>query len=216
MPGPQVGGLCRDKARIAAGALRHALVAGRHNRHAFRETTVSFRRIHFVALFVLFALVLNLAGCGFRLRDEVQLPSELRELRLDMVDSGPRIRRELIAALERGGVSFAPADATEVAVLRIPTNEALTEAMTISEQARVREYAVRHRVVLEVLAANGDILMPQQEILLQRDFVFDERDALGVAGQEEALRRDLEREMVRTILRRIESLDGAAVATPKP
>lgn len=174
-----------------------------------------FRRIHFVALVALLVLASNLAGCGFRLRDEVQLPSQLRHLRLDMVDSGPRIRRELIAALERGGVNFAPADATEVAVLRIPVNQALTEAMTISEQARVREYAVRHRVVLEVLAANGDTLLPSQEILLQRDFVFDERDALGVAGQEEALRRDLEREMVRTILRRIESI-GIAPADPNP
>lgn len=149
-------------------------------------------------------------GCGFKLRGEANLPDSLRELRLDMADTGPRIKRELGAALERGGVTLMPAEATGTAVLRVPVNHAYSEALTISEQARVREYAVRHRVEFEVLAADGEVIMPRQVILLERDFVFDERDALGVAGQEEALRGDLEREMVRAILRRIEAV-GASV-----
>lgn len=152
-------------------------------------------------------MLLLLSACGFRLRGEVELPPELTRLRLDMDDSGPRIRRELINALERGGVTFVAPGTPDVAVLRVPVNQASTEALSISEQARVTEYAVRHRVVLEILAADGAVLLPQQEIMLERDFVFDRLDALGVAGQEEALMRDLEREMVRAILRRIESLE---------
>jgi LPS-assembly lipoprotein len=64
-------------------------------------------------------------------------------------------------------------------------------------------------VVFELRRADGSVLLPEQEVLLERDFIFDERDALGVAGQEEALRQDMEREMVRAILRRIESLQRA-------
>lgn len=163
------------------------------------------RRYRFL---VLLCAVL-LAGCGFKLRSEANLPDSLRELRLDMADTGPRIKRELVAALERGGVTLMPADALTAAVLRVPVNRAYSEALTISEQARVREYAVRHRVEFEVLAADGEVIMPLQTILLERDFVFDERDALGVAGQEEALRGDLEREMVRAILRRIEAIGSS-------
>lgn len=159
-------------------------------------------------LIVAAALTLALGACGFKLRGDVVLPAEIRQLRLDMADSGPPIRRDLAAALERGGVTLMPPDATDVAVMRVPVNTAFTEALTISEQARVREYAVRHQVVFELLAADGRVLLPQQEIVLQRDFVFDETDALGVAGQEEALRRDMEREMIRAILRRVESIDA--------
>ena len=155
-------------------------------------------------------LVATLSACGFRLRGEVILPPELSRLRLDMDESGPRIRRDLVNALERGGVTFVPAGTPDVAVLRLPVNRASTEALSISEQARVTEYAVRHRVELEILAADGSVLLPRQEILLERDFVFDRLDALGVAGQEEALMRDLEREMVRSILRRIESLEAGS------
>jgi LPS-assembly lipoprotein len=158
---------------------------------------------------VLLSALLPLAGCGFALRGEARLPPEMAQLRLDMADVGPPIRRELAAALERSGVALQPADATGVAVMRVPVNTAFTEALTISEQARVREYAVRHRVVFELRRADGSVLMPEQEVLLERDFIFDERDALGVAGQEEALRQDMEREMVRAILRRIESLERA-------
>jgi LPS-assembly lipoprotein len=162
-----------------------------------------------LAALVLLAALLPLAGCGFALRGEAQLPPEMAQLRLDMADVGPPIRRELAAALQRAGVTLLPADATGVAVMRVPVNDAFTEALTISEQARVREYAVRHRVVFELRRADGSVLMPEQELLLERDFIFDERDALGVAGQEEALRQDMEREMVRAILRRIESLERA-------
>lgn len=160
-------------------------------------------------------LALSAGACGFKMRGEVSLPPQMQRLRLDMADAGPRIKRDLEAALERGGVTLidpASPEAASVAVLRVPINTAYTEALTISEQARVREYAVRHRVVFELRAADGEILLPEQEILLERDFVFDERDALGVAGQEEALRADLEREMVRAILRRIESVETPADA----
>jgi LPS-assembly lipoprotein len=171
-------------------------------RRSFANVSVLKLRVPFLVL----ACALLLASCGFKLRGEADLPDSLRQLRLDMADTGPRIKRELVAALERAGVRLMPADALDVAVLRVPVNRAYSEALTISEQARVREYAVRHRVEFEVLGADGSLLMPKQVILLERDFVFDERDALGVAGQEEALRGDLEREMVRAILRRIEAV----------
>lgn len=156
----------------------------------------------------LLAATVLLGACGFQLRGEATLPAALRAMRLDMADSGPRIRRDLAAALERAGVTLQPADAADVAVLRVPVNAVATEALTISEQARVREFAVRHRVVFELRLADGRLLVPEQELVLERDFVFDERDALGVAGQEEALRRDLEREMVRALMRRIERAAG--------
>lgn len=173
-----------------------------------RLVVMRHRRLS-VSLILLAAVFLGSAsGCGFKLRGEVTLPEAMQRLRVDMADAGPPIRRELLAALERGGVILVPPDDIDSAVLRVPVNSAYTEALTISEQARVREYAVRHRVVLEVRSSDGEVLLPEQEVLLERDFVFDQTDALGVAGQEEALRRDLEREMVRAILRRIESIDG--------
>lgn len=150
-----------------------------------------------------------LAGCGFKLRGEVTLPPQMQFLRLEMVETGPRIRPGLVAALERGGVTLVEDTEVPVAVMRIPVNVTATQALTISQQARVSEYTVRHRVELEIRGPDGAVLLPRDEIILERDFVFDRRDALGVAGQEETLLRDLEREMVRAILRRIENLELA-------
>lgn len=156
---------------------------------------------------VLIVAVMLLAGCGFKLRGEVALAPEMQFLRLEMVEAGPRIRQPLVAALERGGVTLVESPEAAAAVLRIPVNATSTQALTISQQARVSEYTVRHRVELEIRGPDGSVLLPRDEIILERDFVFDRRDALGVAGQEETLLRDLEREMVRAILRRIENLD---------
>lgn len=155
----------------------------------------------------LIGAVVLLAGCGFKLRGEVALAPEMQFLRLEMVEAGPRIRQPLVAALERGGVTLVESPEAAAAVLRIPVNATSTQALTISQQARVSEYTVRHRVELEIRGPDGAVLLPRDEIILERDFVFDRRDALGVAGQEETLLRDLEREMVRAILRRIENLE---------
>jgi LPS-assembly lipoprotein len=204
-----------DGTRRRTGAQRANPVPARRCAHAsgsVRESTAGLQALFRLLVPALLAALL--AGCGFQLRGDVILPAEIRQLRLDMADVGPPIRRELVAALERGGVTLMPPDATGVAVLRVPVNMAYTEALTISEQARVREFAVIHRVVLSMLDADGNVILPEQEVVLQRDFVFDERDALGVAGQEEALRRDMEREMVRAIMRRIEGVNPAAALPP--
>ena len=170
-----------------------------------RRATASRFRLPLVCL----AAMLVLSGCGFKLRGEVMLPPEMQFLRLELVEAGPRIRPGLVAALERGGVTLVEEPGAEVAVLRIPVNVTSTQALTISQQARVSEYTVRHRVELELRGPDGSPLLPREEIILERDFVFDRRDALGVAGQEETLLRDLEREMVRAILRRIGNLERA-------
>jgi LPS-assembly lipoprotein len=51
--------------------------------------------------------------------------------------------------------------------------------------------------------------LPKQTIELSRDFTFDASQALGVAAETDLLTQELERDMVQTILRRLEALAHA-------
>jgi LPS-assembly lipoprotein len=159
-----------------------------------------------IALLVLLAAATT--GCGFQLRDEVALPAALQVLRIDSPDPNSALERELEAALERAGARVVE-DAAGVAVVRIPADAMATEPLSVSDAARVQEFLVRYRVELEVVDASNAVLLPLAPIELTRDFSYDETQALGAAAEEEILRKELRREMVQQVLRRIERLGRA-------
>lgn len=157
---------------------------------------------------VLVLLAAMVAGCGFRLREEVALPEALARVRIDSPDPYGALERDLAAALERAGADVVE-DPAGVAVLRIPVDAMATEPLSVSEAARVQEYLVRYRVELEAVDAENAVLLPLAPIELTRDYSFDETQALGAAAEEELLRKELRREMVQQVLRRIERIARA-------
>jgi LPS-assembly lipoprotein len=60
-----------------------------------------------------------------------------------------------------------------------------------------------------VLDAAGKLLLPKQTIELAREFTFDSTQTLGLAAETDLLTEELERDMVQTILRRLEALAHA-------
>ena len=63
--------------------------------------------------------------------------------------------------------------------------------------------------------ADGSDLVPQQAIELSRDYIFVPTNASGAEGEREILTKELRREMVASILRRIDAASRApAVAAP--
>lgn len=151
------------------------------------------------------ALCFVLASCGFQLRDEVALPPSLQRVSLEISDPFSPLARDLEAALERAGATVVATGTDGAGVVRIPVNELKTEVLTVGGTARVQEYAVRYKVELEVAGANGATIVPRGPIELEREYSFDETQALGAATEEALIRKELQREMVQQVLRRIEA-----------
>ncbi|MCQ4165302.1 LPS-assembly lipoprotein LptE [Tahibacter harae] len=159
---------------------------------------------------VLLSGCLLLAGCGFHLREQAEVPDALKRVRLEIADPGSLLYRDLPGALQRAGASVQEQAGSDVATLRIPVSTLGSEALSVGATARVREYTMRYRVELEAVDAAGTVILPRQVIELSRDYTFDETQALGVAAQEDELRKQLQRDMVQAILRRLEALGRAA------
>jgi LPS-assembly lipoprotein len=92
-----------------------------------------------------------------------------------------------------------------VAVFDLKANAVTTEILSVSDRARANEYSIRHHVEFGVEDAAGTVLLPKQTIELSREFTFDRNQSLGVAQEQEQLTKDMERDMVQAILRRIEA-----------
>lgn len=151
------------------------------------------------------ALLALLSGCGFQLRAEAQLSPSLQRVHLAGLDSYSALGRDLGNALRRAGVELVDAQA-DATVLQFHRQSMSTEVLSVGGNARAKEYAMRYHVEFDVHGADGDVLMERQQVELTRSFIFDARQSLGVAAEQDLLASELEQQMVQVIVRRLEAL----------
>lgn len=168
---------------------------------------------------LLVLLVLALSACGFHLRDALLLPNDLGPLRVVSPDPYSPLAQSLSEALARAGAKAAAEGATEdVATLRVVSERWGNTPLSVDQFGRAQEYTLRYAVIFRLNRADGSDLVPQQAIELSRDYIYVPTNASGAEGEREILTKELRREMVASILRRIDAASRAPVtaeaATP--
>lgn len=157
-------------------------------------------------LLALIVMAAALAGCGFQLRGEAQLSPSLQRVHLAGLDSYGALERDLAKALRRAGVEVVEAG-VGATVLQFHRDAFSTDVLSVGGNARANEYAMRYHVEFDVRGPDGQQLMDRQLIELSRSFIFDARQTLAVAAEQDLLARELEQQMVQVIVRRLETLD---------
>lgn len=157
-------------------------------------------------LFSLIFFLLLLSACGFHLRGDTALPVALQRVHLTLVDPLSPLKRDLESTLQRAGAKVENVSGEKIAEIKIPVLTLAPQPQSITSTARVREYVMIYHVELEVADVSGNTLLPKQAIELTRSFTFDETQALGIAAEQEELRKQMERDMVQAIMRRLASI----------
>lgn len=162
----------------------------------------------------------GLGGCGFRLR---QAPSFAFRTLVAPLPDGSSLRRELRAALVSAGIEVldtlpvarplgaagslpaAPAGAapTVDAVLEVLTDQREKAVVGSTAAGQVREFQLRIRFRFQLSTPRGKLLIPDTELLLQRDISYSESIALSKADEEAELYRDMQTDIVQQVLRRL-------------
>jgi LPS-assembly lipoprotein len=73
----------------------------------------------------------------------------------------------------------------------------------VSSTGQVREFQLRIRVKFRVRTPQGNELVPEAEILQQRDISFTESAALAKEAEEGLLYRDMQSDIVQQLMRRL-------------
>jgi LPS-assembly lipoprotein len=158
------------------------------------------KRLSYIVIAALLPLLM--AGCGFHLPQEGQLPTEMSRVQLDLQDPYSDYGRRLAILLEQGG-SAVVEDDSALSVLQVPQNRVRKEILTIGDNARVREYRLRHTITFSLIDVSGRVLVPKQTLEQSRVISFDEQDILGAAQEDEQLRREMADTLARLTLRRL-------------
>lgn len=146
-----------------------------------------------------------LTACGFRLRG---VPEFSFDVLFIAAPTASTLARELQRTLEGSG--------TKLTVLRDPVDlpKAQVGLEFLSEQrervvvgqnasGQVRELQLRLRVKFRVRGANGAELLPETELLQQRDISYNETIALAKEAEEALLYRNMQTDIVQQLLRRL-------------
>lgn len=150
-------------------------------------------------------LALLVSACGFHLRNALTLPPDLGPVRVESRDSYSPLALSLELALRRAGAEVVEVPSRDVAVLDIVSERWANMPLSVDAQGRALEYTLRYAVFFELRDADGTVRVPQQGIELTRDYVSPPENTIGTDSESEILARELRREMIAAVLRRIDA-----------
>ena len=153
-------------------------------------------------LFLFCAVTLLVTACGFQLQTRAELPFEMQRTKLEIQAPDSEFARRLKIHLEQNGVQIVTI-AGDAAILEVPMNSVRKEIQSIGDNARVREYLVRHIINFRLLDNSGAELIPLQIIEQSRIYEFNEQDIGAAEREEEFLRDNLSDSLARMVVRRL-------------
>ena len=146
-----------------------------------------------------------LTACGFRLRGVPEFA--FRSLYI-AAPAGSALARELQRTLEGSG--------SPLKVLRdpaaLPTAEAIMDLLQeqqervvvgLNASGQVRELQLRLRIKFRLRTPAGAELIPETELLQQRDISYNETIALAKEAEEALLYRNMRTDLVQQLMRRL-------------
>lgn len=163
------------------------------------------RSHRFKIIFLAFVMSV-LTACGFHLRGDVKLAPELSRIHIQGSNSYDPLVRDLIRALTSAGATVVEDPQAATAVLQILENSGKRRVLSVRSTGKVQEYELYQTFTFRVRDAAGEELLAAQQLELTREYLFDADDVLSKSTEEEALRRDMRRDLVRLAMLRLEAL----------
>ena len=145
---------------------------------------------------------LLIAGCGFQLRGAANLPFDALYVQAPVASQFAIQFRRVVAAGSATKIVEDPKTATATLVLVGEARE--KSILSLSGSGRVREFQLRYRMSYRLLDKSGAETIPVSEIVLTRDFSFNDQDTLSKEAEEALLFRDMQSDAVQQLVRRLQ------------
>ncbi|MFZ4481105.1 MAG: LPS assembly lipoprotein LptE [Rhodoferax sp.] len=145
---------------------------------------------------------LALAGCGFKLRGgQVLAFSSIAVLPNPGGPLATELRRSFGGAVR---VLAAEEPLTQaMVVIDILQDQREKIVVGVNSSGQVREFQLRIRLRFKVRTPQGQDLIPETEIVQQRDITFNESAVLAKEAEEVLLYRDMQTDIVQQLMRRL-------------
>ncbi|HEX9673924.1 MAG TPA: LPS assembly lipoprotein LptE [Burkholderiales bacterium] len=152
---------------------------------------------------ILLAATLLVAACGFQLRGTAALPFNSMYVQAASTSV-------FAIQLKRAVVSGSGARITErpeqaEVILQILSELQEKQILSLSGGGRVSEYQLRYRVSFRLTDSKNREHIPASEIVLRRDYTYNDSQVLATESEEALLYRDMRTDAVSQLVRRLQA-----------
>ena len=150
----------------------------------------------------IFALsLIILTACGFKPSNVLAI----REIRVPFTvtatDPYSSLADNLERALTASGASLANSGEPAISIAII-SEESKTGPLALNQFAEVTEYVTSYKVIYSLTNELGQTLIDKQIVEFRREYTYDADSSEGSPAQLALLKREMQAEMIRSILRR--------------
>lgn len=154
--------------------------------------------------FIVLTATLLLSACGFQLRGAAILPFDSLYVQAAPSSQFAVQLKRAVAAGNQTRIVDRPDDAH--VVLQIMNELREKQILSLSGGGRVREYQIRYRISYRLTDSKSvNVYIPPSEIVLQRDFSFNDAELLAKESEEALLYRDMQTDAVQQLVRRLQA-----------
>lgn len=150
--------------------------------------------------------VLWLTACGFQFRSAPEFPADMAVTYIQADDRYSPFYRQLVSTLRRNDIRLTEDPAEARTVIRIFSDQTGRRTLTVTARNVPAEYEVYYRLTFAV-DVNGSEAVPFEELVLTRDYPFDETQVLGKANEEQLITQAIARDLVGLVTRRLVAID---------
>jgi len=145
----------------------------------------------------------TLGGCGFALRGAPDLAFESLYVNAAETALASELRRNLASLGRVQLVTDAARRDSAQAVLDIVSELREKTVVGVNASGQVREFQLRLRLRFRLRTPQGKELIPETEMLQQRDISFNETAVLAKEAEEGLMYRDMQSDIVQQLMRRL-------------
>ena len=154
---------------------------------------------------LLLAAPLALSACGFKLRGAPDFAFNTIYVNAAANSAlGNELKRSIAS---NGNVRVIDGDATQIdraqVVLDVLADQREKAVVGLNASGQVREFQLRTRFKFKLRTPQGKELIPETELLQQRDISFNESAVLAKETEENLLYRNMQSDLVQQLMRRL-------------
>lgn len=150
-------------------------------------------------------LGVSLLSCGFKLRGAYELPAAMQVTYIDQQQANADFLRALKIALQASDIKITHIKTDDAAVLKLYKEIKDKRTVSVDSQGRAREYTLSYALSFSVIARQYKFEIAPQTVRIERDFIFDPEDVLGNSRGESQLYEEMQQDLVRLLLLRLQS-----------
>lgn len=156
---------------------------------------------------------LSLSACGFALRGNENIATELTSLQLNLEQPSSDFSRLLRSSLESAGVSIKLIDSigtaesqSDTALLVVTNEQVVSRPVTVNARARASQYELRMSVTIALGQSSSYVIEPES-LVVQRIYFEDIENISGNREEVEIISAEMRRELVVQLMRRLEAVE---------